>query len=221
MNRIEKCRPILWGLAMFAAAAQFGPHAARSAPVGQLVIIEPDDFADDQLLDNVSPHVTISTGAFSDFRPTFSVYATDDPDGASTGIRVFSHSGIPFWNDGRALRMDFHSLVTDIQLDYIASGFFDDLYTCRLEAYSSAGVLLDSYTTAPLAEAQVETMSVSAPQISYALAYPTEDPFGDLDALSFTVVPEPGTLLLGGTFLSMLVASPAGRLRRRRDRFAS
>jgi hypothetical protein len=101
--------------------------------------------------------------------------------------------------------------VTDISLDYIASGFFDNLYRGRLEAYSPAGVLVDSYLTAPLAEGQFETMRVNAPQIAWALAYPPEDPFGDLDNLRFTAVPEPATALLAA-----IAVGPSGLLRRRR-----
>jgi MYXO-CTERM domain-containing protein len=177
----------------------FGPcaGAARAGIVPQLVTIEPDNYATGQILDHVSPHVTLSTGAFSDYRPTFSVSAAEDSDGASTGTKVFAQgAGVSFWNINRALRMDFHAFVTNVRVDYMGSGFFGESYTARLEAYSPAGVLLSSDVTAPLAGGQVEALSVSAPRIGYALAFPVDDPFGDLDNLSFTV-PEPATPLLG------------------------
>jgi hypothetical protein len=181
-------------------------------PIAQQILIEPDNYAHQQLLNTTSPHVTLSTGAFDDNRPTFDVVAYTEPADASTGTKVFAHAGgIPFWNTNRTFRMDFHSLVTDISLDYIASGFFDNLYRGRLEAYSPAGVLVDSYLTAPLAEGQFETMSVNAPQIAWALAYPPEDPFGDLDNLRFTAVPEPATALLAA-----IAVGPSGLVRRRR-----
>jgi hypothetical protein len=182
--------------------------AWSAPPVGREFVVEPDDYAHAQELNTISPHVTLSTGAFSDNRPTFDVVSYTDAADASTGTKVFAHAGgIPFWNTNRTFRMDFHSLVTRIQLDYVGSGFFDNSYQGRLEAYSSTGVLLDSYLTAPLAEGQFETMTVEAPQIAWALAYPPEDPFGDLDYLRFTVVPEPGTVALvalaawGGVFV--------------------
>ena len=183
-----------------AVALLIGPLVQAAWPVGpisQQIVIEPDNYAHQQLLNTISPQVTLSTGAFDDNRPTFDVVAYTDPADASTGTNVFAHAGgIPFWNTNRTFRMDFHSPVTDIRLDYIASGFFDNLYRGRLEAYSPAGVLVDSYLTAPLSEGQFETMSVHAPQIAWALAYPPEDPFGDLDNLRFTAVPEPVTGLL-------------------------
>jgi PEP-CTERM motif len=187
--------------------------AWASGPIGQEFVIEPDSYAHTQVLNTVSPHVTLSTGAFSDNRPTFDVVAYTDAADASTGTKVFAQSGgIPFWNISRTFRMDFHSLVTNIQIDYIGSGFLGNSYRGRLEAYSSAGVLVDSYLTAPLAGGQFETMVVDAPQIAWALAYPPEDPFGDLDNLRFTVVPEPATLALIG------LAMCGGQFVRRRTR---
>jgi hypothetical protein len=91
--------------------------------------------------------------------------------------------------------MDFLSQTSAVSVDYIASGFFSELYVGRLEAYSAGGTLLDVDETAPLAGGQFATMTVRAPQIAYALAYPPEDPFGDLDFLRFTV-PEPAALSL-------------------------
>jgi hypothetical protein len=77
--------------------------------------------------------------------------------------------------------------------------FFGNSYTGRLEAYSAVGVLLASDETASLVGGQHETMTVTAPNIAYALAYPPADPFGDLDHLQFSAVPEPSTLLLLAT----------------------
>lgn len=166
--------------------------AGRATAVGLIQgEIEPDDYVEGAVLDNVSPWVTLSTGAFADNRPTFSVWATTDASDASTGAKVFSHVGIPFWNTSRTFRMDFHAPATSVSVDYIASGFFSRLHTGRLEAYSSSGTLLAFYETGLLAEAQSETMTVNGAGIAYALAYPPVDPFGDLDHLRFTVVPEP------------------------------
>lgn len=205
---VRFCAPLLVALATIVSWAGSG----FAAPVLSEFVIEPDDFADHQVLNHVSPHVTLSTGAFDDNRPTFDVVAFIDEDDTSTGSKVFAHGGgIPFWNDGRTFRMDFHSLVTSVSIDYIASGFFDNLYTGRLEAYSPSGTLLDSYTTAPLAEGRFETMTVSAPAIAYALAYPPDDPFGDLDHLRFTV-PEPSALAFLGV-AALLLASRTGRRR--------
>jgi len=175
-----------------------------------LVTIEPDAYAHQQVLNTVSPYVTLSTAVPPSNDPTFAVVAYTDAAGASTGTKVFAHGGgIPFWADIRKLRMDFHVPVTSISLDCIASGFFSNSYAGRLEAYSAAGVLLTSDDTNLLVGGQHETMTVTAPTIAYALAYPPLDPFGDLDHLQFSAVPEPTTLL-------MLAASPLAALTLRR-----
>jgi len=166
-----------------------------------LVTIEPDAYAHQQVLNTVSPYVTLTTAVPPSNDPTpFAVVAYTDAAGASTGTKVFAHGGgIPFWADIRKLRMDFHAPVTSVSLDFIADGFFGNSYAGRLEAYSAAGVLLTSDDTALLAGGQHETMTVTAPVIAYALAYPPLDPFGDLDHLQFSVVPEPATLVMLAT----------------------
>jgi hypothetical protein len=198
MNRTTIRQACRCGAAVFALlGGPLAPSGWSLGPIVQQIVIEPDEFAHQQVLNNVSPHVTLSTGAFDDNRPTFDVVAYTDAPGATTGTKVFAHGGgIPFWVSFRTFRMDFHSPVTDISIDYKPSGFQGNHYRGRLEAYSPAGVLLSSYLTAPLAGGQFETMTVHAPRIAWALAYPPEDPFGDLDNLRFTVVPEPGTLLV-------------------------
>ncbi|MFO0789945.1 MAG: hypothetical protein U0805_10845 [Pirellulales bacterium] len=160
------------------------------------VTIEPDSYADSQILNTISPYVTLSTGVPPANAPTFDVVADTDPTGASTGTKVFAHAGgIPFWNTSRTLRMDFVVPATTISLDYIASGFMSNSYTGRLDAFSSTGTLLDSYETALLAAGQFETMTVTAPHIAYAIAHPPSDPFGNFDHLTFTAVPEPTWLV--------------------------
>jgi hypothetical protein len=187
----EQLRPRL------AIAIMFLIMATSPVAFAGLITIEPDAFAHQQALNNVSPYVTLSTGVPPSNNPTFDVVAYTDSAGASTGNKVFAHAGgIPFWNTSRTLRMNFHALVTSVSLDYIASGFFDATYSGRLEAYSAGGALLTSYNTAALAGGQHATMTVNAPQIAYAIAYPPADPFGDLDHLRFTAVPEPATVSL-------------------------
>jgi hypothetical protein len=191
-------------LAIAAISAGISVRPAPAAPIS--VAIEPDSYADAQILNGVSAFVTLSTAVPPSNAPTFDVVAYTDPAGASTGAKVFAHAGgIPFWSTIRMLRMDFSARVTSISLDYTASGFQSNTYAGRLEAYSSAGVLVASDNTALLAGGQHETMNVTAPQIAYALAYPPADPFGDLDNLHFTAVPEPATCLL--SLIGLLGAS--------------
>jgi hypothetical protein len=199
-------------LCRFAVAVLFAGlsiPAAFAAPFS--VTIEPDNYADAQSLESVSPFVTLSTAVPPSNNPTFDVVAYTDAAGASSGVKVFAHAGgIPFWNTTRMLRMDFNTAVTTISLDYTPSGFFNDRYAGRLEAYSSAGILLASDDTALLAGGLHETMTVAAPNIKYALAYPPVDPFGDLDHLQFTIVPEPTACVL---LLTSTLSTLTGRRR--------
>src|SRR5215207_7254713 len=76
-----------------------------SAPIQ--VTIEPDAYAHTQLLNTISPFVTLSTAVPPSDSPTFNVVAYTDAAGASTGTNVFAHGGgIPFWATIRKLRMD-------------------------------------------------------------------------------------------------------------------
>jgi hypothetical protein len=181
-------------------ALAFLPLTTTSVAASLLVTIEPDNYADSQKLNTISPFVVLSTAVPPSNVGTFDVLAYIDAAGASTGTKVFAQGpGVPFWNDTRKLRMDFLAPVSSVSLDYIASGFFDNSYAGRLEAYSTQNVLLASDDTALLTGGQHKTMIVSAPKIAYALAYPPLDPFGDLDHLQFSVVPEPATLLMLAT----------------------
>lgn len=209
MNNVQLNRFIRL-VAIAAIAAGISIPAALAAPIS--VAIEPDSYADAQVLNGVSPFVTLSTAVPPSNAPTFDVVAYTDAAGASTGAKVFAHAGgIPFWNTSRMLRMDFNAVVTSISLDYTASGFQGNAYAGRLEAYSTAGALLASTETALLASGQHATMNVAAPQIAYALAYPPVDPFGDLDNLHFTAVPEPTACVL--SFIALLTASTHRRRR--------
>lgn len=175
-----------------------------------VIVVEPDDYADGTVLDNISPYLTLSTGAFSDNRPTFEVRASDEGGlgHASTGSKVFSHAGgIGFWNASRTFRVDFSFTPELIEIDYIASGNAAPTVG-RLEAYSAAGVLLDAVETSPLLEAEFETLRLAVPGAAYALAYPPVDPFGDLDNLRITV-PEPTAVALLG--LSLLTVGTSRR----------
>lgn len=192
--------------------------ASRCAAFGvpePVFVIEPDNYADGTVLNSISPLVTLSTGAFSDNRPTFDVVASTDPEDASTGAKVFAHGGgVSFFNSGRTFRMDFPSPPRKVELDYIASGFFDNLYLGRIEGYDTAGNLIEVDETALLAGGQFETLTLSAPGIAYAIAYPPEDSFGDFDFLRITA-PEPTGLLLAATAFAVAAGgrSRAGRAR--------
>jgi hypothetical protein len=176
------------------------------------VIIEPDNFADETVLTQVSPGVRLSvTTSNNQIVDIWSVTADIDSMGdAPTGTMVFGHNDIPFWNSDRHLRVDFTQPAAWISLMAGGTDYFD--YSCqgRLEVYDMNFKLLEVYLTAPLREHQNETMLINRSQndIYHAIAYTVgEDPFGRLDRLGYAI-PEPATL-------SMLLIGAAGVLLKR------
>jgi len=190
-------------------AALFWWLGFATAP-GQLITIEPDDYADRTVLTGLFSEVMLST-TLSDNVPVglFVVTAHDDGfDFAPTGQRVFGHAHVPFWNNERRLRMDFAGLVSTIQIDFAGGNSFTQ-ERGRIDVYGTGDILLDSYTTGLLGGGQVDTMAISrpAPDIQWAVAYvPSgEGSFGRLDHLAFSApVPEPSSLALAGAGLLTL-----------------
>lgn len=190
------------------SACLFGSWAGSAS--AQLVTVEPDNFSNATVLNQAFPQVSLVTAGDNNLPIPFNVTASDDGFGyASTGTRVFGHAGgIPFWNSFRRLRMDFAQPINSLAIDFIGGWTFTNDIG-KLDVFNSAGVLLDSYTTAPRPADTVETMSLSRPagDIAWAVAYMPADggDFGRLDNLRFTVVPEPtcsGLLLLGAGLLA-------------------
>jgi len=202
-----KIKPSLW-LALILAAS-----AAKTT--AQLFTLEPDNFANATVLNHASSQVSLVTAGANNLPIPFNVTASYDGfDYASTGTNVFGHAGgIPFWNTNRRLRMDFTTPANFIAIDFIGGEYFS-LEVARLDVFSSAGTLLDSYTSAPRPSDSVETMFISRPagDIAWAVAYlpPDGGSFGRFDHLQFSVVPEPS---LGGFLLVAITA--ASTIRRR------
>lgn len=136
--------------------------------------LEPDDYSDDDLLNQVLDGVTLTAVGYGvkDDRVGSATAGT-----ASTGERVFGYVpwGItndwsPDWmSDSRELRIDFDTPVTMVSIDAVARN--TDGYG-RLEIYDANGVMLDRYTTGLLQSDMVETMSLGRPtaEIAYAIA---------------------------------------------------
>lgn len=189
------------------------------APAGfaQTITLEPDDYPNGADLSNISPFVHLSTTLDDNVPvPAFFVSATDDnQDLAPTGLNVFGHANVGFWNNFRRLRMDFAVPATEVGLLF-AGGTFFDVEIGRLEIFNASNALLGQYATAPLGPGVVEAMHLLRPQgdIAYAIAYIAADEgnFGRLDRLTFTLVPEPTTATLLG--LGTVGALFARRIRR-------
>jgi hypothetical protein len=182
----------------------------------QLVILEPDNYANGTVLNHIIPEVSLITAGNNnlphppvpfDVRATTSTFPFTPP----TGINVFAHAGgIPFWYTDRRLRMDFAGTVSDLSIDF-QGGTTGVTERGTLQAYSAQNILLDTYVTSPLLGGQIERMSIhrASPDVAYAIAYalPGQTAFGRLDNLAFSVpVPEPSALWLLGIGLLGVVS---------------
>lgn len=179
---------------------------AAAVVQAQIVTIEPDNYANGTVLNNVSPYVSLFTVADNNLpHPPvgFSIRATENisPWQPPTGNNVFAHETVAFFNTDRRLRMDFNGLVSFVSIVFQGG---NNLQTMRgqLDVFGSNGQLLTTYMTQPLLGGQIETMSITRglSDIAWATAYtvPGDSPFGRLDALSFTTpVPEPSVAGLG------------------------
>lgn len=155
--------------------------------------VEPDDFSQGTVVQNLTPGVTLTvTGDNNAQFPedTIRVTVVDDPAHRSTGTRVFAHSDISFFETNRRLRIDFYEPARSLSIDIIGASLTPTVG--RLRIYNAAGVELDTLTTAPLADGQVATMTLTRPaaDIAYAVAYSEpgtgNSPFGRLDNLRFS-----------------------------------
>lgn len=187
----------------------------------QILTLEPDNYTNGTVLNHVLSQVSLVTAASNNVPIPFDVWARTStfPFTPPTGTNVFSHVGVPFFNTDRKLRMDFNGLVSFVSIAFQGG---NSLVAERgqLDVFGADGSLLRSYITQPLLGGQTEVMSITEPfpDIAWASAFTVagDDPFGRLDALSFsTPVPEPtsvGLLAAGG---AALVCAIRGRARKR------
>ena len=191
----------------------------------ELVIIEPDSFAEGANLNQVSPLVdlAIHDGILRVFPTDFGIFPAPNviPVTAltnvdifgghftSTGTKSFGHAGVPFTSLSRAIGMPFNAPVNSISIDIIGR---DSLQATVgiLEIYDASGALLNSVSSAPLFRRSVGTLTIELPvgNIGYARAYSNNSlsNFGAFDNLRINTVPEPNLALvlpaIGATALS-------------------
>jgi hypothetical protein len=166
--------------------------------------IEPDDYAEDAVLNDVHSLVDlrIYDGTLRTFPADFGVFpdptvipvtANENADifggyFTSTGTKTFGHGGITFFSESRQLGMQFLTTTSQVTIDFIGTNSLASEIGV-LQVYDGQGTLLNTFTSAPLFAHQVATLSITRPlgDIGYARAYssPTADPFGTLDNLRF------------------------------------
>lgn len=181
----------------------------------ELVLIEPDNFAEGANLNQVSPLVdlAIHDGILRAFPTDFGIVPAPNviPVTAltnvdifgghftSTGTKSFGHAGIPFTSLSRAIGMRFNAPVNSISIDIIGRESLQATVGI-LEIYDASGTLLDSVSSAPLLRQGVGTLTIGLPvgNIGYARAYSNNSlsNFGAFDNLRINTVPEPNLTLV-------------------------
>ena len=177
------------------------------------IVIEPDNYVEGAVLNDVSSLVQlrIYDSVVGDPFPTdfgtfphpgiIPVTSTENEDifggyFTSTGTKAFGHSNITFFTEGRELAMRFLAPTSQVSIDFIGTNVISAQIGV-LEVYSSAGTLLNTFTSAPRLAHEISTLTLTRAtgDIGYARAYSSPDgsPFGALDNLRFeTVVQIPG-----------------------------
>lgn len=177
---------------------------------GQPVVLrqrlDPDDYADNQVLNTVHAGATLTA-----IGPgvTSSNVLSRVRSPAATGNRVFAHlieggSVSAEWTQlDRRLRIDFTDPIGSVSLDAVSNSTSD---YGRLEIYDSNDRLLGRYTTKALANGEVETMTLrrAAKDIAYAIASAHLGTAVRLDNLQFGPLTETVTDARGAYFLPLL-----------------
>jgi hypothetical protein len=194
-------------------------------------LIEPDDYADRTVLNDIHPRVQlrIFDGVIrDDFPNDFGVFpapnvipvtANDNRDifgghFTSTGTKSFGHANITFFPESRQLAMRFLAPTTDVSIDFIGTSTQSSQIGV-LEVFNRQGMLLDTFSSGQLSAHQIATLSLSRPagDIGYARAFSSPDgsPFGTLDNLRFVTIPEPAAFVLAAMGASFVAIVAAGR----------
>lgn len=190
-------------LAAVICVISFIPYAAHAQ---QSYVIEPDDYSEGAVLNDVHPQVDLriydgvlyesypeqfGVHPFPDVIPVTATTSEDFFGGhyTSTGTKVFGHAEIDFSSAGRQLGMRFSNATGSVSIDIIGSSDLSSVVGV-LEVFDVAGNLLEATSSGQLGRQDFATMSITRPtfDIGYARAYSSPDfsPFGRLDFLRFT-----------------------------------
>jgi hypothetical protein len=216
-------------IAIWSAIFSYACLSQAATPVAHT--LEPDDFAEDTVLNDIHPRVQlrIFDGFIrDDFPNDFGVFPAPDiiPVTAnenrdifggyftSTGTKSFGHGNITFFPESRQLAMRFLAPTTEVTIDFIGTSTLSSQIGV-LEIFNPGGILLDTFTSGPLLAHQSTTLSLSRPagDIGYARAFysPSGSPFGTLDNLRFVTIPEPASYMLGSLACVLAIAPRARR----------
>ena len=167
----------------------------------QSVAVDPDSYQPNQLLEPISPAISISVT--NTLNQISSNQISASADEISGGL-VFAHGGDVGWSNENRLRFDFAVPASSVELDFIAGAQIGQ-EKGFLIAFSRSGEPIASTTTRLLERGQRATMAIlrSTADISHIVAYTVESETGEgrLDNLRATVVNEPVAITdAGGSF---------------------
>ena len=157
----------------------------NSLPDATNLSILPNDFLVDQVVEHVSPLLTLST-ADADNNPTDDkVVATTDAL-LSPDAKVFTHEENAAWSLDRRFRVNMHGLANRVEIQF--HGAAAESEVGRLVTYSVTGEELASVETLPLDSGDSEVLAIERDHfdISYAVAYTSEPADGTGGSLRLT-----------------------------------
>lgn len=147
--------------------------------------IEPNRYAVDRDLTNISYNATLTTAGTDNLPINFNVLVVQK-FGAPNGQHIFSHAGIGFFNDVRRLRTDFYRPARSVDIDFIG----DTAGTVgRLEIFNANNVSLGFVRVTSGGANQVQHLSLTSnnDDIAWAVAYSEGFASGAFDTLSFVL----------------------------------
>ena len=167
--------------------------------------IEPNDYADETDISNISDFVTTVTTDENNIHLGFKNIATQDA-ASDAGEHVFSQEGVTFFNHLRRLRMDFYRPVRTVEIDVIGNDDNQATYG-RLEGFNAAGESLGFVRSVGQGMDDRTTMRISlaSDEIAWAVAYSDNlfldsSEFGRFDSLRIEVPYVDETVVTDGKF---------------------
>lgn len=147
---------------------------ANNAPLNLTRVIEPDNYASEQILNLAEPGVTLSV---TDLDGTTGDVVARSTSLAPAAGQVFTAtdfvaSPLPTWTSTQQLKVVFNTTVSTVSLKAYGTSSTTPSFA-RLDAYAGNGQLLARYSTGALGNGQSETMTVGRDQadIKYVIAY--------------------------------------------------
>lgn len=148
----------------------------NGVPDVNTVLLFPDAFLEDQVLEFVSRFVTLTTVNTENRRVAEKVVASVDP--ATPGTKVFSREGDAAWTTERRFRAELDGLSNRVELTF--RGAVEQPEVGRLVAYSVTGEVLETLETAALAQGDSETLFLQRDSLDiHSIVAYTSQPAGD------------------------------------------